>query len=48
MQYFEWYLNCNKNLWNSIKKKSEELAKNGITGVWLPPAYKGLLMIYMI
>ena len=42
MQYFEWYLNCNKNLWNSIKKKSEELAKNGITGVWLPPAYKGL------
>ncbi len=21
MQYFEWYLNCNKNLWNTIAKK---------------------------
>ena len=27
MQYFEWYLNCNKNLWNTVKKKGEELSR---------------------
>lgn len=42
MQYFEWYLNCNKNLWNSLTKKGEELSKLGITSIWLPPAYKGI------
>ena len=31
MQYFEWYLNCNKNLWNTVKKKGEELSRLGIT-----------------
>ena len=40
MQYFEWYLNCNKNLWNTVKKKGEELSRLGITAIWLPPAYK--------
>lgn len=42
MQYFEWYLNCNKNLWNTVKKKGEELSRLGITSIWLPPAYKGI------
>lgn len=42
MQYFEWYLNCNKNLWNTVKRKGEELSKLGVTSVWLPPAYKGI------
>ena len=42
IQYFEWYLNCNKNLWNSVQKRGEELAKNGVTAIWLPPAYKGI------
>ena len=42
MQYFEWYLNCNKNLWNTVKKKGEELSRLGITAIWLPPAYKGI------
>lgn len=42
MQYFEWYLNCNKNLWNTVKKKGEELSRLGITVIWLPPAYKGI------
>ena len=41
MQYFEWYMNCNQNLWNEITKKAEELSKQGITALWLPPAYKG-------
>lgn len=42
MQYFEWYLNCNKNLWNTVKKRGEELSKFGVTAIWLPPAYKGI------
>ena len=42
MQYFEWYMNCNKNLWNTVKKKGDELSKLGITSLWLPPAYKGI------
>lgn len=41
MQYFEWYLNCNKNLWNTIAKRAIDISKCGITSIWLPPAYKG-------
>lgn len=41
MQYFEWYMECNQNLWNQISEKANELSKLGITGIWLPPAYKG-------
>lgn len=41
IQFFEWYMNCNKNLWNIVKKKGEELANIGVTSIWLPPAYKG-------
>ena len=42
MQYFEWYLNCNQNLWNDLANNAEELSKQGITGIWMPPAYKGV------
>lgn len=42
MQYFEWYLNCNQNLWNDIAKNAQELSEMGITALWLPPAYKGI------
>ena len=42
MQYFEWYMDCNQNLWNTISEKAEELSKLGITALWLPPAYKGI------
>ncbi len=42
MQYFEWYMNCNQNLWNDIAKRALELADIGITALWLPPAYKGI------
>ena len=42
MQYFEWYMECNQNLWNQISDKAEELADLGITALWLPPAYKGI------
>ncbi len=42
MQYFEWYMNCNQNLWNQISDQAKELSKLGITALWLPPAYKGM------
>ncbi len=42
MQYFEWYLECNQNLWNNLKEEASKLSKNGITAIWLPPAYKGI------
>ena len=42
MQYFEWYMECSQNLWNTISEKAEELADMGITALWLPPAYKGI------
>ena len=42
MQYFEWYMNCNQNLWNEISQKAEKLADMGITALWLPPGFKGV------
>ena len=42
MQYFEWYMDCQQNLWNDIANKAEKLARLGITALWLPPAYKGI------
>lgn len=42
MQYFEWYMECNQNLWNDISKNAEQLSNLGITALWLPPAYKGI------
>ena len=41
MQYFEWYLPKNCNLWNQVASDAINLANIGITSVWLPPAYKG-------
>lgn len=42
IQYFEWYMDCNQNLWNKISNDAENIAKMGITAIWLPPAYKGI------
>lgn len=41
MQFFEWYLPNDGFLWRRVAAKAEALAAAGITGVWLPPAYKG-------
>ncbi len=41
MQYFEWYLPNNCNLWQKIINVAPYLKKMGITSVWLPPAFKG-------
>ncbi|GIP52815.1 hypothetical protein J42TS3_18500 [Paenibacillus vini] len=41
MQYFEWYLPNNGNLWNNLQADASHLSDIGITAVWIPPAYKG-------
>jgi alpha-amylase len=41
MQYFHWYCPEDGSLWNQVAEKALELAKAGITSLWLPPAYKG-------
>ena len=40
MQYFEWDLPPGR-LWMQLEQQAPELARNGITAVWIPPAYKG-------
>lgn len=40
LQYFHWYYNDEDKLWVKAKKDAQPLAETGITGVWLPPAYK--------
>ena len=41
MQYFEWYLPSDRNFWNIVANNARKLSDIGVTGVWLPPAYKG-------
>jgi len=41
MQYFHWYVPEDTNLWDQLADSAADLAKVGITSVWLPPAYKG-------
>ena len=40
MQYFEWYLPNDGNLWKKLARDAEHLAQIGVTAVWVPPAYK--------
>lgn len=40
MQYFEWNLPNDGNLWNQLKSDAKHLHKIGVTAVWIPPAYK--------
>ncbi len=41
MQYFEWDLANDGQLWNKVADQADELASAGFTALWLPPAYKG-------
>jgi alpha-amylase len=41
MQYFHWYCPEDGSLWNQVAENATDLAKAGITSLWLPPAYKG-------
>jgi alpha-amylase len=42
MQYFHWYIPDDGKLWNQLAQSAQDLAKVGVTSVWLPPAYKGV------
>ena len=41
MQWFHWYGEADGQHWRRLKEAAPELAKAGITGLWLPPATKG-------
>lgn len=41
MQDFEWYLKADRSHWRRVAKEAERLKEDGVTAVWLPPAYKG-------
>lgn len=41
MQYFEWYMPSGI-LWKRLKEDAGRLAEEGISSVWIPPAYKGV------
>ncbi len=41
MQYFEWYLPDDGQLWNRLRDDAQHLSQIGVTGVWIPPCYKG-------
>ncbi|WP_316747341.1 alpha-amylase [Pedobacter gandavensis] len=40
VQYFHWYYHEDDKLWIKAGKEAFNLAQMGITGIWLPPAYK--------
>jgi alpha-amylase len=42
MQYFEWYLPNDGLWWKRCAAKASNIAKLGVTHVWLPPAYKAI------
>lgn len=46
IQYFEWFLLPECNLWNRLYDDAEKLKKLGVTAVWMPPAYKGISGTY--
>jgi alpha-amylase len=41
LQYFHWHNAPDGKLWNELAERAQELASRGVTGVWIPPAYKG-------
>lgn len=41
LQGFSWYLDADGTHWRRIGEDAQLFAGNGITAVWLPPAYKG-------
>lgn len=40
MQYFEWNMPNDGQLWNQLKEDASHLKEMGVSAVWLPPAYK--------
>lgn len=42
MQWFHWYTPADGEHWKRLLAEAPELARAGITGLWLPPANKGI------
>lgn len=42
MQAFSWYLPSDGRHWRALARDAGLFASEGITAVWLPPAYKGM------
>lgn len=42
MQYFHWYVPDDGKFWQEVANNAKDLAQVGLTGIWLPPAYKGI------
>ena len=42
LQGFSWYLDADGRHWRRLAEDAQLFADNGITAVWLPPAYKGM------
>lgn len=42
IQFFHWYSPADGSLWREAAARAGELAAAGFTGVWLPPATKGI------
>lgn len=42
IQYFEWYLPADGEHWKRLAADVEQLKSMGVSGVWIPPAYKGM------
>ena len=40
MQYFEWYLPSDGQLWSRLAADAPHLADLGIRKIWMPPAFK--------
>jgi alpha-amylase len=41
IQFFHWFTPANGELWSELRERAPELASKGITGLWIPPCYKG-------
>ncbi len=41
-QYFDSAVKADGSLWRDLKKDAPMLKKNGVTSVWMPPAWKGV------
>lgn len=46
MQYFHYYNSNDGTLWDELRNNAQDLAKKGITAIWMPPPYKGSGGIY--
>lgn len=40
MQYFEWFMDTQNDLWKRLEKDADHLKEIGVTGVWIPPCFK--------